>query len=245
MSMEPGRTCTKVTNIQVIQQALRRVGLNETSTTFKNAARDYLNIITKEVSSRAKWFWMFKASTFTVTSGTQTYSLASDVAEPLSFRNKTEDHVMLIISSQALDASDPDHSITGDTSYVVIDGINSSTGYVQVALYPKPTNSTDVIAYRYYAFIPDFDSDDDADSLDVYMPPIIQPALIFGISALYKEEKGDDQGAITDRREMERVIQRGLMQNTHIQGNRSYRRRRSDDGHSYESAFAVEEGSLS
>jgi hypothetical protein len=116
---------------------------------------------------------------------------------------------------------------------------------VQVALYPKPTNSSDVIAYRYYAFIPDFDSDDDADSLDPYMPPIVQPALIFGISALYKEEKGDDQGAMVDRREMERVIQRALAQNTNIQGNRSYRRRRSDDGYSYDFAFTVEEGSLS
>jgi len=234
-----------VTNIQVIQQALRRVGLNETSTTFKNAARDYLNIITKEVSSRAKWFWMFKASTFTVTSGTQTYSLASDVAEPLSFRNQTQDHVMLIISSQTLDASDPDHSITGDTSYAVIDGINSSTGYVQVALYPKPTNSSDVIAYRYYGFIPDFDSDNDADSLDTYMPPMVQPALVFGISALYKEEKGDDQGAMIDRTEMERVMQRAMAQNTNIQGNRRYRRRRSDDGHGYGMAFTVAEGSLS
>ena len=234
-----------MTNLQVIQQALRRVGLSTTSTTFKNGARDYLNIVTKDVSSRAKWFWMFKSSTFTVANGTQTYSLASDVAEPLSFRNKTQDHVMLVISSQTLDADDPDHSITGDASYVAINGINSSTGYVEVDLYPKPDNGTDVIAYRYYGFIPDFDSDDDANSLDIYVPKLVQPALVFGVSALYKEEKGDMEGAGIDRGEMERVMQRALTQNNAIQGNRSYRKRRTDDGMDYGFTFAVENGSLS
>jgi len=203
------------------------------------------NLVAKDVSSRAKWFWMSKSSNFTVTASTQTYSLASDVAEPLSFRNNSQDHVMLIIDSQTLDADDPDHSQTGDSRYVVIEGINASTGYIDVALYPTPSNSSDVIKYRYYAFIPDFDSDDDADSMDPYIPPLVQPALVFGIAALYKEEKGDDQGAMVDRQEMERGIQRALAQNRNIQGNRSYRRRRVDDGMGYGFSFQVEEGTLS
>jgi len=234
-----------LTNLQIIQLALQRVGLNTTSSTFKDTARDYLNLVAKDVSSRAKWFWMFKSSNFTVTASTQTYSLAADVAEPLSFRNNSQDHVMLIIDSQTLDADDPNHSQTGDSRYVVIEGINASTGYIDVALYPTPSNSSDVIKYRYYAFIPDFDSDDDSDSMDPYMPPLVQPALVFGIAALYKEEKGDDQGAMVDRQEMERVIQRALAQNRNIQGNRSYRRRRVDDGMGYGFAFQVEEGTLS
>ena len=234
-----------MTNLQIIQLALQRVGLNTTSSIFKDTARDYLNLVAKDVSSRAKWFWMSKSSNFTVTASTQTYSLASDVAEPLSFRNNSQDHVMLIIDSQTLDADDPDHSQTGDSRYVVIEGINASTGYIDVALYPTPSNSSDVIKYRYYAFIPDFDSDDDADSMDPYIPPLVQPALVFGIAALYKEEKGDDQGAMVDRQEMERVIQRALAQNRNIQGNRSYRRRRVDDGMGYGFSFQVEEGTLS
>ena len=233
-----------MTNIQIIQLALQRVGLNTTSSTFKDSARDYLNLTAKDVSTRAKWFWMFKSSNFTVTASTQTYSLASDVAEPLSFRNNSQDHVMLIIDSQMLDADDPDHSQTGDSRYVVIDGINSSTGYIDVALYPTPSNSSDVIKYRYYAFIPDFDSDNDADSMDPYMPQLVQPALVFGITALYKQEKGDDRGAMMDRQEMEQVIRRALDQNRNVQGNRSYRRRRVDDGMGYGYSFQVEEGSL-
>jgi len=41
------------------------------------------------------------------------------------------------------------------------------------------------------------------------------------------------------------VIQRALTQNNAIQGNRSYRKRRTDDGMDYGFTFAVENGSLS
>tara|TARA_R100001244_G_scaffold117504_1_gene87467 strand:+ start:39 stop:497 length:459 start_codon:yes stop_codon:yes gene_type:complete len=152
---------------------------------------------------------------------------------------------MVIWSSQDLDANDPDHSVTGDPRFVSIDGIDSSTGYVTVALYPLPDNSTDVIKYRYYAFIPDFDSDNDGDSLDPYFHPIIQPAAAFGISALYKQEKGDDQGSMVDKAEMERIIQRGLTQNRHVEGNRIFRMRRRDDLDSGTFNFQPAEGSLS
>ena len=144
-----------MTNLEVMQIALRRVGLSTTSTTFKDGARDYLNFVSKDLASRAKWFWLFKESNFTCVEDQRSYSLASDVLEPLSFRNDSQNHVMIIWSSQDLDANDPDHSVTGDPRFVSIDGIDSSTGYVTVALYPLPDNSTDVIKYRYYAFIPD------------------------------------------------------------------------------------------
>ncbi len=234
-----------MTNLQVMQIALRRVGLATTSTTFKDGARDYLNIVSKDIAARAKWFWLFKESNFTCVQGQGSYSLASDVAEPLSFRNQTENHIMLVWSSQNLDANDPDRSVTGDSRFISINGIDSSTGYVRVSLYPLPDNSTDVIKYRYYAFIPDFDSDDDGNSLDTYIHPIVQPAMIFGISALYKEEKGDDQGAMVDKAEMERIIQRGLTQNRQIDGNRSFRMRRRDDLAPGRFSFQPVEGSLS
>lgn len=233
-----------MTNIEVIQIALRRVGLSTTSTTFKDGARSYLNLASKDLTSRAKWFWLFKESSFTCVSGQRSYSLALDVSVPLSFRNDTEDHVLVIWSSQDLDANDPDHSETGDPRYVSIDGIDSTTGYTKVALYPKPT-STDVVKYRYYSFTPDFDSSNDSDSLDPYIHPLLQPALVFGVSALYKQEKGDDQGSMVDKAEMERIIQRGLLQNTTIQGNRSYRMRRRDNMGGGAFDFRPLEGSLS
>ena len=114
-----------------------------------------------------------------------------------------------------------------------------------MALYPKPDNGTDVIKYRYYGYIPDFDSGDDSSSLDTYVHPLLQPALVFGVSALYKQEKGDDQGSMVDKAEMERIIQRGLLQNTTVQGNRSYRMRRRDGTGGGAFDFKPLEGSLS
>ena len=232
-----------MTNIEVMQSALRRVGLNTSASTFKDGARSYLNMVGKDIQNREKWNWMFKASTFSTSNGTQTYSLASDAATPLSFRNTTENHVIIIMSTQDLDAADPDHSISGDPRWAVIDGVDSS-GYVQVSLYPKP-DSTDTIAYRYYRLVPDFVEANDNSSLNGYYSPIIQPALVYGIAALYKQEKGDDEGAMADQREMERVIAVASRQNANVQGNRTYRMRRSDDRASGQFSYYPQEGSLS
>jgi hypothetical protein len=231
-----------MTNLEVMQAALRRVGLNVGSSTFKDGARTYLNMVGKDVQSREKWNWMFKASTFATVDGTQTYSLASDAITPLSFRNTTENHVIIVMSSQDLDAADPDHSVSGDPRWAVLDGVDSS-GYVQISLYPKP-DSADTIAYRYYSLVPDFTESNDADSLDGYYSPIVQPALVYGIASLYKEEKGDDQGAMSDRQEMERVLAVASRQNANVQGNRTYRMRRSDDRVSGQFSYYPQESTL-
>jgi hypothetical protein len=51
-----------MTNLQILQIALRRVGLNTGSTTFKDSARDYLNLVTQDIASREKWNWLRKTS---------------------------------------------------------------------------------------------------------------------------------------------------------------------------------------
>ena len=66
-----------------MQIALRRVGLSRTSTTYKDGARSYLNMASKDLASRAKWFWLFKESSFTCVNNQRSYSLATDVAEPM------------------------------------------------------------------------------------------------------------------------------------------------------------------
>ena len=231
-----------MTNLQIIQIALRRVGLNTSSSVFKDSARDYMNMIAQDIASREKWNWLFKSSTFNTSSGTRTYSLASDVVAPLSFRNTTEDHIMLIMSTQDIDAADPDASINGDPRWVSIDGVDAS-GNIEVTLYPEP-DGTDTIAYRYYSSIPTFTESNDNDSMNPYVATVCQPALIHGISALYKQEKGDDQGAVSDRQEMERVIAVAVRQNLNVQGNRSYRMRRADDHTSGKFSFQPTEGSI-
>jgi hypothetical protein len=64
-----------------------------------------------------------------------------------------------------------------------------------VQLYPAPSDSATDIDYRYYAYLPEYTSDDNAVNLDVKVPIIMQPALYFGLARLYKQEKGDYEGS--------------------------------------------------
>jgi hypothetical protein len=111
-------------------------------------------------------------------------------------------------------------------------------------LYPTP-DSADTIAYRYYRQIPEFTEAEDNNSLDQYYPQVIQPALVYGITSLYKQEKGDDQGSLLDRNEMERIVSVASRQNAAVQGNRKYRMRRSDDQVAGQFSYYPTEGSLS
>ena len=231
-----------MTNIEILQIALRRVGLNTNSTTFKNSARDYLNLVGKDIQSREQWNWLFKSATFNTVADTRTYSLETDVLTPLSFRNITENHVIIVQSTQDIDAADPDSSTDGDPRFVAINGIDTN-GAIQVTLYPTP-DGVDSIGYRYYRQIPEFVELEDNNSINQYYPPVIQPALIYGISSLFKQEKGDDQGAGVDRNEMERVLAIASRQNLSVQGNRKFRMRRADDTAVDNFSFYPTEGSL-
>ena len=231
-----------MTNIEILQVALRRVGLNTNSSTFKNSARDYLNLVGKDIQSREQWNWLFKSATFNTVASTRTYSLETDVLTPLSFRNITENHVIIVQSTQDIDAADPDSSTDGDPRFVAINGIDTN-GAIQVTLYPTP-DGVDSIGYRYYRQIPEFVEAEDNNSINQYYPPVIQPALIYGITSLFKQEKGDDQGATVDRNEMERVLAIASRQNLSVQGNRKFRMRRSDDTAVDNFSFYPTEGSL-
>ena len=47
--------------------ALKRVGLDETNTTFVNQMRLYLNMAAKELGALADWWWLYKQGTVTTT----------------------------------------------------------------------------------------------------------------------------------------------------------------------------------
>ena len=293
---------------------LKRVGLDETNTTFKNQARSYLNMIAKELGATADWWWQYKqgalttTSTLTVssisgtfasgntitgasssrtatvassydvtnastslfyhspststdfTSGetvsvsggasatagadvvTRQYQLASDVLMPYSWRDETNDRRLLIASWDEMDAADADQDESGDARWVVPEGIDSSTGYQVVALYPLHSTSNETFKYRYHSFIPDWTSDDDSTALDRWVPQVLQPALIYGGAKLYKQEKGDDDGAEAEASEYDRLINRALRLNGNMWGNRRRVRGYARGGQPFN--FNVQEGSL-
>ena len=297
-----------------IKITANRVGLLETNVSFKDRARDYLNIAAKRIGTRAKWNWLHKTTSFNTTQSmtvsgisstfragegleefgspeaeatmdtsyddtnapttflmtgendtaftadgtvvgaesgatatitaaaadTQTYQLAADVLTPHSFTDQSNNQPLGIVGWEAFDQADPDRGETGDVDVVTIEGVDAVTGRILVRLYPIHSTSGDVIRYRYLAYIPDWTSSDDSTELDRWIPEWLQPALIFGATELYKQEKGDYEGALTDRAEYETGIKSALDINLNVQGNREWHRGRGGPV----SSFWPQEGGL-
>ena len=202
-----------MTNLSAIKLALRRVGLSQNSSTFVTNGREYLNMVVKEISQRATWEWLFKNSTITTVAEQKAYSLASDVLEPLSFRNSSQDYSMIMAGPEEIDRRDPDQSETGDPRIVVVSGINSSTGYWEVELFPTPSAADKTIKYRYYSFVPDVAESNDSDNLEKYIPLWVQPAVVSGIAEYYLQEKGALEDAELERRRKEETIGYALRRN--------------------------------
>lgn len=293
-----------------MEMLLKRVGLDDTNTTFKSQARRYLNMSAKEVGGQADWWWQYKQGTLTTThtltvsglSGTiaagntisdgtkqgtvassydvtnaptvvfyhtptttsdfsgvltigtasaatvsdvvtRQYQLASDVLMPYSWRDETNNRRLMIASWDEMDLADADQDESGDARWVVPEGIDANTGYHVVAVYPLHSTSNETFRYRYYSYIPDWNSGDDNTALDGWIPQLLQPALVYGGAALYKQEKGDDDGADSERKEADRQVDRALRVNSNMFGNRH--RSRSDNPPRSNFDFFVQEGSLS
>jgi hypothetical protein len=222
---------------KVMEMALRRAGLNEETSSFLDNARDYFNVGLRDLSERRAWRWLFKSSTFTTTSSTRNYSLASDVMRPLSFVNTTDNHTMDIVDASVVDRVDPDADEEG----------NSSTGYWTVDLYPIPDDGSTTITYRYYAFIADKTSSNDDTDLAATLPPWAQNAMIYFISSQYKGELGDLDGEQTDYLLYERAIANNLKVDAEAEsGNTPDRMARHGEIFVRQSFnFNVNEGSLS
>ena len=166
-------------------------------------------------------------ATLSSMASTKEYSLASDLSYPLSFRNRSQDYVISIIGNEDIDLRDPNQSQTGEPNGVVMIGLDSS-GNQKVQLYPAPDDSNTIIDYRYYGYLSDYTSGDDSVDLTQKVPKILQPALYFGIAKLYKQEKGDFEGALVELAEYRQVVDRALNINRQNDGNRRYRMERRD-----------------
>lgn len=233
-------TLTKVLSI-----ALRRIGISDGATAFTDNARDYFNVGLRDLCEQRQWTWLFKNSSFTTTASTRTYSLASDVMRPLSFRNDTDNFKMVMVDVDVVDKIDPDEDETGTPAMVYISGINTSTGFWEVDLYPTPDTNSDTIRYRYYAFIADKTSSDDATDLVTTLPAWTQNALIYYIASMYKGELGDIEGERADMQLYINSVRSGIDVDADMQdGDQRHRMWRADEvGTDF--TFRVTEGSLS
>ena len=233
-----------MTLLKSLQLSLARVGLNTTSDTFKDRARDYWNAGAKDLSGRRQWRWLFKTGTLTTTASTRTYSLAADVSRPLSFIHTTDDVVMQMVDILEVDRVDPDEDESGGSRKVFVRGINSSTGYWEVDLFPTPDTSSETITYRYYAFVQDKTSSDDDTDLRATMPEDAQWALVDYVTAAYKGEKGDSRGEQEEMANYLFKVQNMMKVDSETDGNELFRFPRRD-GAGFDLNFVVQNGTLS
>ena len=231
-----------MTPIKIMTMALDRVGLTIQSEIFKARARDYFNTEAKDIASRARWSWLFKSSTLATSDGTRNYQLASDVLEPLSFHDQTNDTTLAISTSERIDNADPAHDESGDPRLVVITGRNSSTGYWGVDLFPTP-DAANTIGYRYYGYIENITVSDDNTDLAPTMPEWVQPALIHVIASQYYLEKGAERSARLESALKEDIVDRAIQRNTMVGGNMRTRMGRHENVRG-PFDFMVQEGSI-
>ena len=223
-----------MTPTEVMTIGLRRAGLTISATQFADNARDYMNIQMAEIGASTEWQWSETEGTLTAVNGTKTYSLDSDVYAPISFRNTTDNYPMVVKTTTWLDTADADQSDTGPPTIIVPIGINATTGYWEVIMHPTPTGAA-TIPYRYNKILPLFTSNGasstiaDSADLDVYMPVIIQHALIYGVSQMYHAEKGDYEGEDRERRNKDTSINASLAVEGRAFANQRVRFGRPDD----------------
>jgi len=233
-----------MTLTKLMTLALARTGLSTTASAFVDRARDYANEGLQDLAGRRDWRWLYKTGTITTTASTRGYSLASDVMRPISFVHTTDDVNMEMIGAEEMDRFDPDADETGPSRYVFVKGINSSTGYWDVDLYPTPDTSSETVTYRYRAFIADKTSGDDSTDLAATLPPWAQHALVDYVTARYKGEKGDSDGEEDEMNAYLFKLQNNIRLDGGVSGNEQFRFPRRDSGLTV-GVFSIQDGSLS
>jgi len=155
---------------------------------------------------------------------TQTYALDADVLVPHSFIDETNSRTISGAGLDMIDAEDPDRNNETNARIWAADGVDALSGKIRVRMWPYHSTPGDVIRYRYRGFIVDWTSGNDSTELDRWLPEILQPAVIFGATEMYLQEKGDSEAAGENRFEYNEAIDNGKETNRTIYGNRVWRR---------------------
>ena len=175
---------------------------------------------------------------------TRLYAGADNVQSLISAFNETGNDRLSIDRPRIIQRQDPDFTETGTPCYLYPWGIDSS-GAIQLALYPMDSTTNETITYQYYSYTPDFSGTNDyGTSLDAYVHPSVQPALYFGISRLLKQQEGDDEGALIDEAEFQKVLSRARRNNIDVLGDYTTRRMLPPMTDSFSYSYTPREGSL-
>lgn len=163
-------------------------------------------------------------ATFSSSTETRVYRpVSSGVSAWHSFTDATNDDPLAIIGYDDYDLADLDRNETGALQAVLVGGLNADTGYPEIEVHPKPSTTNETIRARYRVDFLGWSSTDDSSNLRVLgVPRIIEGVIAWRASQWYKQEIGDEAGAISDGRNYAAFLATAKRQNLNMQGNRTY-----------------------
>tara|TARA_R100001086_G_scaffold176698_3_gene97571 strand:+ start:7789 stop:8454 length:666 start_codon:yes stop_codon:yes gene_type:complete len=171
---------------EVIEEAYERCGLEVRTGYDAKTARRSLNLMFADWSNRGLNLWTVNQATVTLTSGTSTVTIASDVVDVLEVvlrRDNTDLSVQRI--SRGEYSTVPNKSSTGRPSQFYFDRQITPV----LNFYPTPENSTDQIIYYYVRRIQDADSLVNTNDL----PFRFYPCMVAGLSYYVAMKRAPDR----------------------------------------------------
>ena len=171
---------------EVIEEAYERCGLEVRTGYDAKTARRSINLMFADWANRGLNLWTVKEANFTVTQGTSSYPLASDVVDVLDVvvrRSSTDFEVQRI--SRGDYATVPNKTTQGRPSQYYLDRQITPVMY----LWSTPENSTDQVRYYYVRRI------EDADALvnTTDMPFRFYPCMVAGIAYYTAMKRAPDR----------------------------------------------------
>jgi hypothetical protein len=169
-------------------------------------------------------------ATYASTTRTRTYTpVSGNVTAWHSFVDQSNNRTLDIISNDAYDSFDPDRDQEGDARAVYISGVDATTGDPAIDIFPLAPAS-DVLRIRYRKDVDEWTSSNDStDFLVLGIPRVFESVLVYGATALYLEDEGDDSGANRESQNLARALDAARRQNKGMQGNRQFFGRDSGD----------------
>lgn len=156
-----------LTQLQLVNLAARRLKV-DSDNTARTGILDDLNIGQQVLASLMGWKELMKSATLSLTDGTETYSLASDVqyVEQMRITSPTDlEAVLTEVDKEIFRVSNPVTSNDSETTpkywYFTEPSIGSdNVATKQVSFYPIPEQSY-TVTYSYKADCPALDGDND------------------------------------------------------------------------------------
>jgi len=137
--------------------------------------------------------------------------------------NVTQDWEMSIIGPDTYDGLDPDRDFANNAESLFVGGLDASTGYPTLEVWPADATTGDTIRLRYRIDIARWTSSDDSTTLQVLgLTRPLESVVIYGAASLYAEQERNFDLSRTEAGNAQRALEAVRVQARRSQGNRRY-----------------------